>query len=143
MPIQTVFDLSFHPGTRTLVAASHGRSQWKIDLTSWPVAAQAPAPGTLLSLSSPAPNPSHGQVTLLLDLGGASGAEVTIYDVAGRRVRTLYSGAAGVERITLAWNGLDDRGRRAGAGVYFVRALARNSAGGATASSIQRLVRID
>ena len=143
MPIQTVFDLSFHPGSRTLVAATHGRSQWKINLTSWPLATGAPAVGPRLALSPPAPNPSHGPVTILLDLGGASDAEVAIYDAAGRHVRTLYSGAAGVPRIALAWNGLDERGRRAGAGVYFVRALARVSAGGGPASSIQRLVRID
>jgi hypothetical protein len=143
MPIQTVFDLSFHPGTRTLVAATHGRSQWKIDLTSWPVSTPATVPGLRLALSPPAPNPSRGPVTMQLDLGGATGAEVAIYDVAGRRVRTLLTGAAGAARIALAWNGLDERGRRAGAGIYFVRALARSSAGGGMASSIQRLVRID
>ena len=142
MPLQTVFDLSFHPGSRTLVAATHGRSQWKIDLTSWPTATPPPAVGPRLALSPPAPNPSRGSVTMQLDLGGASGAEVAIYDAAGRHVRTLHSGAAGAPRIALAWDGLDERGRRAGAGVYFVRALARSSAGGG-ATSIQRLVRID
>jgi hypothetical protein len=143
MPIQTVFDLSFHPGSRTLVAASHGRSQWKLDLSTWPLAAGAPTGGPRLALSPPAPNPSHGPVALLLDLGGASDAEVAIYDAAGRLVRTLHSGAAGAPRIALTWNGLDERGQRAGAGVYFVRALTRTSAGGGFASSIQRVVRID
>ena len=143
MPLQTVFDLSFHPGSRTLVAATHGRSQWKIDLTTWPTSTPPPAAGPRLALSLPAPNPSRGSVTMQLDLGGASDAEVVIYDAAGRHVRTLYSGAAGASRIALAWNGLDERGRRTGAGVYFVRALARSSAGGGPASSIRRLVRID
>jgi hypothetical protein len=57
-------------------------------------------------------------------------------------VRTLLTGTAGAPRITLAWNGLDERGRRSGAGVYFVRAIARSVPGG-PASSVQRLVRID
>src|SRR5258706_200844 len=140
MPIQTVFDLSFHPGSRMLVAATHGRSQWKIDLTTWPTAVGNPPAGSRLALSAPAPNPSHGAVSLELDPGGATDAEVVIYDDAGRRVRTLFSGAPGAPRITLTWNGLDDRGRRAGAGVYFARALARGGAGG-TASSVRRLVR--
>lgn len=143
MPIQTVFDLSFHPGTRTLVAATHGRSQWKLDLSTWPLAAGEPTAGPRLALAAPAPNPSRGQVTLVLDLGGASDVDVAIYDAAGRLVRTLHAGPVGGPRMTLAWNGLDERGRRAGAGVYFVRALARISAGGAFASSVQRLVRID
>ena len=141
MPIQTVFDLSFHPGSRTLVAATHGRSQWKLDLSTWPVNAETPPAGPRLALSIPAPNPSRGRVSFTLDPGGASDAEVVIYDAAGRLVRTLHSGAVGTSRIALQWDGLDARGRRTGAGVYFVRAVARGRA--AAGSSVQRLVRID
>ena len=141
MPLQTVFDLSFHPASRTLVAATHGRSQWKLDL-SMLVTTGPPAAGPRLALSPPAPNPSQGSVAMQLDLGGASDAEVTIYDAAGRRVRALQAGAPGASRVALSWDGRDERGRRAGTGVYFVRALARTPTGG-LASSVQRLVRTD
>ena len=137
MPVQTVFDLTFHAPSRTLVAATHGRSQWKLDLSSWPTAAPPQAPAARLALAPPAPNPSRGSVTMALDVGSASRVSVEVYDAAGRRVRTLLAGAAGAPRVTLAWDGLDERGHRAGAGVYFVRAEAGGS------SSIRRLVRLD
>ncbi|HEY6865765.1 MAG TPA: FlgD immunoglobulin-like domain containing protein, partial [Candidatus Eisenbacteria bacterium] len=137
MPVQSVLDLTFHAPSRTLVAATHGRSQWKLDLSSWPTAAPPPIPAARLALAPPAPNPSRGTVSMALDPGGASRLRVEVYDAAGRLVRTLLAGPAGGSRVMLAWDGLDERGHRAGAGVYFVRA----QAGGST--SIQRLVRLD
>ena len=137
MPIQTVFDLSFHPGSRTLVAATHGRSQWKLDLSTWPTAVAPPAVAPRLALGPPVPNPSRGPVSLGLDAGGASSVDVAIYDASGRLLRGLHSGPAGGARITLAWDGLDARGRRAPPGVYFVRASALGAA------KVQRLVRTE
>jgi hypothetical protein len=139
MPLQTVFDLSFHTASRTLVAATHGRSQWTLDLSVWPntgVPGDAVAPR--LALAPPVPNPSRGRVALALELGGASSAEVAIYDAAGRRVRGLHSGPAAGPRLALVWDGLDASGHRAAPGVYFARASAP---GGAT--SVQRIVRVE
>ena len=50
--------------------------------------------------------------------------EVAVYDLSGRRVRTLVSGRlpAGVE--SAAWDGRDDTGRDVGAGVYILRLAA-------------------
>lgn len=44
------------------------------------------------------------------------------YDVAGRRVATLFDGAvrSGAPR-TLNWDGRSDTGERAASGVYFLR----------------------
>ena len=137
MPLQAVFDLTLHQGSRTLVAATHGRSQWKIDLSELPVAVGPPAPATRLALSAPAPNPARGACRLELILPAAGSAEAAIFDASGRRVRTLLAGRAEAGRHALGWNGLDERGRRAPAGVYFVRA----SAAGATAT--RRLVRLE
>jgi hypothetical protein len=75
------------------------------------------------------PNPlRHGSLTVLFatagGLGGAPGkATVGVYDVAGRRVRTLADGAytAGVQRAT--WDGRNARGEPVSSGVYFVRSV--------------------
>jgi hypothetical protein len=65
------------------------------------------------------PNPFVGAVAI--NVGGASGhVDVTIYDILGRRVRTLPMGAS---RAGLVWRGLDDHGRPVANGVYFVRLL--------------------
>jgi photosystem II stability/assembly factor-like uncharacterized protein len=127
MPVQTVFDLTFHAPTRTLVAATHGRSQWKLDLTTLPLAVARPAPPPRLALSVPAPNPSRGQAHLSLDVSRATRAEVTIYDAAGRRVRNLLRGPLAAGRHALVWDGRDERGRLVSSGVYFVRASASNA----------------
>jgi hypothetical protein len=49
------------------------------------------------------------------------GTDVAVFDASGRVVRGLASGVfpAGIRTVT--WDGRDDRGERAGAGVYFVR----------------------
>ena len=128
MPLQAVFDLTLHQPSRTLVAATHGRSQWKINLGALPVAVGHTAPPARIALSAPAPNPSRGPARLALALPAAATAEVAVFDAAGRHVRTLLSGALGSGSLPLLWDGLDARGRRAGAGVYFVRASASGSA---------------
>jgi hypothetical protein len=60
-----------------------------------------------------APNPFRGSVTVAWT--GDAAAELTVHDVAGRRVRTMR-GASGV-----TWDGLDDAGVTTPPGVYFVR----------------------
>jgi flagellar hook assembly protein FlgD len=47
---------------------------------------------------------------------------VSIYDVAGQRVRTLHSGTLGTGETSVRWDGRDDDGRKVAAGVYWVRA---------------------
>ncbi|MBK6898764.1 MAG: T9SS type A sorting domain-containing protein [bacterium] len=73
------------------------------------------------------PNPSSGgRVTIdyaLADKG--AGETVAIYDIAGRRIRTLDGGlkSGGGQ---LQWNGQSDDGRPVAAGIYFVRLQARS-----------------
>jgi hypothetical protein len=45
-----------------------------------------------------------------------------VLDLAGRHVRTLHRGPATAGVLRLRWNGEDDAGRGAAAGLYFVRA---------------------
>jgi hypothetical protein len=136
LPIQTVFDLSFHAGSRTLVAATHGRSQWKLTLPSAPLDVVEPVAPPRLALSAPRPQPSRGTARLELELSRATSIDVVIYDASGRRVRTLLDGARDAGRHALAWDGADDRGHAVSPGVFFVRADA------AGASVTRRLVRV-
>jgi hypothetical protein len=75
-----------------------------------------------------APNPFRAAdgaivtVRLPLPAGGAS-AEASVFDAAGRRLRTLRGRAAGAA-LELDWDGTDGGGRRVTAGIYFVKAPA-------------------
>lgn len=68
-----------------------------------------------------APNPSRGGTTFRHHARAPGRVQVTIHDVAGRRVARLSDvvHAAGIHR--LHWDGTDDRGRALPAGVYVVR----------------------
>jgi len=124
LPITSVADLSLFDsgGVKQLVAATHGRSQWRLDLTAMPVAVGPAAPAAnAFALAPPAPNPSRAEVRLSLELPSPSGVDAGIYDLSGRRVRTLSSGALSAGRHSLSWDGRDASGRLVTAGVYFAR----------------------
>ncbi len=83
------------------------------------VAFGAPAAmGLGLSL---APNPARaGDARIGFRAPTGAPIDLAIYDVAGRRVRSLLAG--GETRVGIvAWDGLDDAGRPLAAGAYFVR----------------------
>jgi photosystem II stability/assembly factor-like uncharacterized protein len=138
LPLVPVADLSLHAASRTLVAATHGRSQWKLDLTQLPVAVGEPPPPSRIALRGPAPNPSRGEVRFTMDVSRPGHVTATIYDAFGRRVITLLEGHGAAGRETIAWDGRDGRGSRVRAGAYFLRVAHED---GATIT--RRLVRLD
>ncbi len=85
------------------------------------VTAVGDRPGADLRLAV-GPNPTHGRVLAAFSLAAATGdAELSLYDAAGRRVKTLLGGPldAGAHRVE--WTGLDEAGGRAHPGLYFMR----------------------
>ena len=73
------------------------------------------------ALLSPRPNPAPGSTTIVFRLARSGPARVTIFDAAGRRVRTLADGHFGAGEFRIPWSGDDDQGRRLPGGVYFSR----------------------
>jgi hypothetical protein len=68
-----------------------------------------------------APNPSRGSARIQFRLGAAGPVDARIYGVDGRLVRSLHAGALAAGVRELVWDGRDEAGRPAPAGVYFVR----------------------
>jgi hypothetical protein len=66
------------------------------------------------------PNPSPGWVTVRSP-AEAGTVTLRVYDVHGRRVRTLSRGGSGLAGILHTWDGRDETGSRVASGVYFVR----------------------
>ncbi len=104
--------------------------------TTW---VDAPVAGRVgrMSLSEARPNPMRGETSLAFELPRAERVRLEVVDLQGRRVRTLVDGerAAGSHRA--GWDGRDDQGGAAPAGLYFVRLVA----GGETLS--RKLARLD
>lgn len=69
-----------------------------------------------------APNPFNPQAEVRVEFPEAGWQAVTVFDGAGRVVRTLFTGPGGAGVRNLRWNGRDDAGRPVAAGVYFVGA---------------------
>jgi hypothetical protein len=72
------------------------------------------------------PDPARGATRFRVSLPSASNLVVSIYDVLGRRVRTIERGARPAGVHLLDWDARDDAGRAVASGVY----LARLDAGG-------------
>ena len=75
-------------------------------------------------------NPFRGQMRFTLRASPGTPARVELFDVAGRRVRTLWEGSLAGTELELAWDGRDEAGRGTAAGLYFLR----SQAGGKTAT---------
>src|SRR5262249_57328689 len=66
------------------------------------------------------PNPFQASTGIPFELAQAEEAEVAVYTVQGRLVKHLGRQLWSAGRHTLTWDGTDERGGRAPAGVYLV-----------------------
>jgi hypothetical protein len=70
------------------------------------------------------PNPFNGHTTVTYSVDKPTRVNVSIYDTAGRLIRTLVDGDRVAGAYQAVWNGLDDRSRPVASGVYFMRMTA-------------------
>lgn len=94
---------AFHPYARLALGADAGRviSEFR-----------------LLSLR---PVPTRERVEVRYQIPQPAEVRLDIFDVAGRLVRTLQERKASSGVFSIAWDGTDARGHRAGSGTYFAR----------------------
>lgn len=111
-------------GTQTMrfVPSSDGFNVNYIETVSVPTAvASQPGPGRVV-LHPCYPNPFNPTTTIAYDLAERRAVTLAVYDVSGRRVRTLVDGeSTGPGRYERVWDGRDDGGRSVASGVYFYR----------------------
>jgi hypothetical protein len=66
-------------------------------------------------------HPSRSGMQLGVSLPVSMRAQVTIFDVAGRRVKTIVDGDLPAGRTAAHWDGSDSNGKAVGSGVYLAR----------------------
>jgi len=76
-----------------------------------------------------APNPFNPVTTLRYELAEAGTVELAVFDLQGRRVRTVDSGWREAGGHECVWDGRDGRGRPAPSGAYVARVQAARSDG--------------
>jgi flagellar hook assembly protein FlgD len=80
---------------------------------------QSPPATTTTILYTNRPNPFSRATSIGFRLGRDHAVTLTIYDPAGRLVRSLVSGNQSAGEHSALWDGRDDAGRAVGAGLYF------------------------
>jgi flagellar hook capping protein FlgD/cohesin domain-containing protein len=114
--VKAVGDPAF--GVRVLAARDGENHKVAWGTVAGPVREAKPA---RTELGSAYPNPFTRQASLQLSLAQPGTVHVVIYDLAGRRVRTLLDGAQPAGRTTLVWDGRSDGGTQLGSGYYVVK----------------------
>jgi hypothetical protein len=115
----------------------HGNESASVTLLPQDVAAVAGGPPRTLALARPSPNPAASGTLLGFALPREAAVSLAVYDAGGRLVRTLARGTLSAGDHAIAWDLRDDAGRRASAGIYFVRL------GGGNTILVRRLAVLD
>ena len=119
LPISGIHDLKLHPGTRTLVAGTHGRSMYKTELDSIVVSVEKldeiDTPESFV-LYPATPNPFNSTTNIVFSLNDPSNIRLTVFDVQGREVAELANGNYIAGKHSIRFDA-----RNLTTGIYFAR----------------------
>jgi hypothetical protein len=122
--------MSFVPGNPDkIIMPTHGNGIWIGTRTSGSPKAATPQELVQTDDNLPKrfalyqnyPNPFNPNTTIKFDLPKATYVKLIIYDVLGRRVRTLVDEFMKAGYQSKVWDGKNDKGISAASGVYFYR----------------------
>jgi len=105
------------------VDASGYAGGYSVEITSLPdPASNVVDPRAMaFTLDQNVPNPFNPTTTIRFSLATPEHVTLNIYDVAGRRVRTLVNTSQSAGPHAVTWNGINDRGATVSSGIYFYR----------------------
>ncbi len=75
--------------------------------------------GLINRLYQNSPNPFNPRTTISFSLAAAGPAKLLVYDITGRKVRTLVNGVQPAGTHQVIWDGTNDAGQKVPAGVYW------------------------
>ena len=103
-----------------VVAATHGKGVYSINIPAGTPVEESGIPQPA-RLGQNVPNLFNPRTTISFNLSTAGKATLSIFDVSGKRVRTLVDRNLEAGDHQFTWNGADDGGRPAAAGVYLYK----------------------
>jgi flagellar hook capping protein FlgD len=77
--------------------------------------------GQSITLELTGPNPFNPSTTIAYSSSAPGLANLSVYDISGRLVKTLVDDRIGAGQKTAEWNGKDLTGKRVASGTYFLR----------------------
>ncbi|MCX6225236.1 MAG: T9SS type A sorting domain-containing protein [Bacteroidia bacterium] len=124
LPKVPVLDLYLHAPTRTLTAATFGRSMYKIPLPS-PEGSNPIAENQTDITAYPNPFSTQLQFTFssMLTMSG----ELSVYDLTGKKVKVIHQGSFFVGENRFTWQGDDENQNPVAPGIYLIRLVTNKS----------------
>ncbi len=121
LPTVPVLDLTFHAPTRTLLAATYGRSMYWQQLPNLTIGTHSPQPPDNVRIS---PNPFEAQAQISFTVLEKQTARLELYDLSGKKLKILFAGVleAGEQVFALDGNGMT-------AGIYLLKMTGENGNG--------------
>lgn len=119
LPAVVINDLKVQPNERVLLAGTHGRSMYKLDIAINTIPTETPEATFILEPSFP--NPFTDQTTLRFTILEPVTVRLDVFDTLGRQVCTLWDQFTESGTHSVAWDGRDEGGISVGSGTYFGR----------------------
>lgn len=108
----------------TLCGTTTSLSPFAVAQPAGPTGVDGPAPSQF-ALYPCMPNPFNPSTTIRYDVReNGTRVSIDVFDVTGRRVRSLVDGARPAGQQSVTWNGRDNGGNPVASGVYFYRMVA-------------------
>ena len=82
---------------------------------------------TKISILNNFPNPFNPSTHITLQLKNKEYISVSIFDLKGQFIKTIFSGSMGDGKHTIMWEGVDIIGNKVGSGIYFCVVKSENS----------------
>ncbi len=117
LPNAPVFDLIYHQASKKLIAATHGRSMFEIDISNLPSSINNNS--QIVSnfvLKQNYPNPFNPETNISFELKQKSFVALKVFDLSGKEVEKLFEGVKPEGSYDVKFNGAN-----LSSGVYFYR----------------------
>jgi len=129
--IESWFNLSRYEGEEILIAFDFG-SDWEGEDIGWainwvniwrtvPTISEEKRELNHFLFSKPKPSPFREETELTFYLPAPKEIKITVFDLSGRKVRTLLEGRLEEGKHSIHWRGRDDAGTLLPAGTYFIK----------------------
>ncbi len=96
-------------------------SKWLYPCFSTSVGEDPVVPMGVNRLYQSRPNPFNTRATIRFAMASQGDVSLSVYDVSGRLVRTLWDGEAQAGENSIVWDGTDNNGNRVGGGIFWMQ----------------------
>ncbi len=86
------------------------------------------------------PNPFNPSTEIKFGLPAISKINVSVYNILGQRIVSLYEGELSAGNHSLTWNGIDESGKVVGSGIYLYKITASSSENSTKFSSVKKMM---